>query len=68
MIDLKLNYLVYELTERLGFVTKKHKMDHIMSQLAKAIGSKSEILMEKNHKEVNNRNTEKTQILRVGHS
>ena len=48
MIDLKLNYLVYGLKERLGFVTKKHKMDHIMSQLAKAIGSKSEMLMTKN--------------------
>lgn len=31
MIDLKLNYMVTHLQEKLGFVTKKHKMDHMMS-------------------------------------
>ncbi len=31
MVDLKLNYLVSDLKERLGFITKKHKIDHIMN-------------------------------------
>lgn len=41
MVDLKLNFLVSGLKERLGFVTKKHKIDHIMNQLAKAIGARA---------------------------
>ena len=42
MIDLKLNYMVCSLNERLGFVTKKQKMDHMMSLLAKKIKDKYE--------------------------
>eukprot|EP00347_Sterkiella_histriomuscorum_P009934 403339312 len=37
MIDLKLNHMVSNLQERLGFVTKKQKMDHVMNRLASTI-------------------------------
>ncbi|CDW77134.1 UNKNOWN [Stylonychia lemnae] len=40
MVDLKLNYMISNLQERLGFVTKKQKMDHFMNRLATNIEKK----------------------------
>lgn len=37
MIDLKLNNMITNMKERLGFITKKQKMDHLMYQLASTI-------------------------------
>ena len=38
MNELRLNEMVTTLKERLGFVTKKQKIDHLMSQLVLRIG------------------------------
>lgn len=47
MVDLKLNYMVSDMEEKLGFVTKKQKMDHIMYRLASSIKKKMKDMMKR---------------------